>query len=222
VGERVKRAFKYRFYPTSEQAEHLNRTFGCVRLVYNKALNARATAYTTEHRSVSYGATSAMLTVSGAVRVAVTSRPSAVGVTPRAPEPAGPGNVRDDGGPLVGLGLGVGDAGGTGDPAGGSDGLGVGMADGAVVGLADASGLSLAAGDAVPGEGDVEVEGEGEALGAALAGAAEPDGTGDGGIEGAGDGGIEGAGDSSGGVEVGLGLPALAAVPYPGARSFRE
>jgi hypothetical protein len=31
----VKRAFKYRFYPTPRQAEELARTFGCVRLVYN-------------------------------------------------------------------------------------------------------------------------------------------------------------------------------------------
>jgi putative transposase len=62
VGEVVKRAFKYRFYPTAEQAEQLNRTFGCVRLVYNKALEARTTGYATEGRSVSYGQTSAMLT----------------------------------------------------------------------------------------------------------------------------------------------------------------
>ncbi|MEO3804536.1 helix-turn-helix domain-containing protein, partial [Nonomuraea sp. B1E8] len=34
----VKRAYKYRFYPTPEQASELARTFGCVRLVYNKAL----------------------------------------------------------------------------------------------------------------------------------------------------------------------------------------
>ncbi|MFG2732908.1 helix-turn-helix domain-containing protein, partial [Streptomyces canus] len=33
----VMRAFKYRFYPTDEQAAELSRTFGCVRLVYNKA-----------------------------------------------------------------------------------------------------------------------------------------------------------------------------------------
>ncbi|NJC66656.1 helix-turn-helix domain-containing protein, partial [Planosporangium flavigriseum] len=31
----VKRAFKYRFYPSPEQAGELARTFGCVRLVYN-------------------------------------------------------------------------------------------------------------------------------------------------------------------------------------------
>lgn len=34
----VKRAYKYRFYPTPEQAGELLRTFGCVRLVYSKAL----------------------------------------------------------------------------------------------------------------------------------------------------------------------------------------
>ncbi|WP_425565250.1 helix-turn-helix domain-containing protein, partial [Planosporangium flavigriseum] len=33
----VKRAFKYRFYPSPEQAAELARTFGCVRLVYNLA-----------------------------------------------------------------------------------------------------------------------------------------------------------------------------------------
>jgi putative transposase len=62
MGETVKRAFKYRFYPSPEQAEQLNRTFGCVRLVYNKALDARTAAYAVEHRSVSYVQTSAMLT----------------------------------------------------------------------------------------------------------------------------------------------------------------
>lgn len=33
----VKRACKYRFYPTSGQADLLNRTFGSVRYVYNRA-----------------------------------------------------------------------------------------------------------------------------------------------------------------------------------------
>ncbi|MGW7410718.1 helix-turn-helix domain-containing protein, partial [Streptomyces sp. NPDC054833] len=41
----VKRAFKYRFYPTDEQAAELSRTFGCVRLVYNKALEERTRAW---------------------------------------------------------------------------------------------------------------------------------------------------------------------------------
>ncbi|MEU7986288.1 RNA-guided endonuclease TnpB family protein [Streptosporangium canum] len=58
----VKRAFKFRFYPTPEQAEELARTFGCARLVYNKALEERTRAYTLEGRKVSYVESSAALT----------------------------------------------------------------------------------------------------------------------------------------------------------------
>ncbi|MEV0703261.1 RNA-guided endonuclease TnpB family protein [Saccharopolyspora sp. NPDC050389] len=58
----VKRAYKYRFYPTGEQAEELSRTFGCVRKVYNLALDARTRAWRAEKRRVSYAQTSAMLT----------------------------------------------------------------------------------------------------------------------------------------------------------------
>ncbi|GAA4066763.1 hypothetical protein GCM10022214_21540 [Actinomadura miaoliensis] len=58
----AKRAYKYRFYPTPEQARVLARTFGCVRLVYNKALQERTCAYTGERRRVSYVETSAWLT----------------------------------------------------------------------------------------------------------------------------------------------------------------
>ncbi|GIH60636.1 transposase [Microbispora siamensis] len=59
----VKRAYKYRFYPSAQQAGELARTFGCVRLVYNKALEERTRAYTTENRRVSYTESSAALTV---------------------------------------------------------------------------------------------------------------------------------------------------------------
>ncbi|MFC8273231.1 helix-turn-helix domain-containing protein, partial [Streptomyces sp. NPDC057271] len=58
----VKRAFKYRFYPTDTQAAELSRTFGCVRKVYNLALAARTEAWTRQER-VNYNQTSAMLTV---------------------------------------------------------------------------------------------------------------------------------------------------------------
>ncbi|WDZ86312.1 RNA-guided endonuclease InsQ/TnpB family protein [Micromonospora cathayae] len=58
----VKRAFKYRFYPTAEQAAELARTFGCVRLVYNMALAARTEAWTLRQERVNYNATSTMLT----------------------------------------------------------------------------------------------------------------------------------------------------------------
>ncbi|MCX5443760.1 transposase [Streptomyces sp. NBC_00569] len=57
----VKRAFKYRFYPTDAQAAELSRTFGCVRKVYNLALAARTEAWARQER-VNYNATSAMLT----------------------------------------------------------------------------------------------------------------------------------------------------------------
>ncbi|MEV5560257.1 RNA-guided endonuclease TnpB family protein [Nonomuraea wenchangensis] len=62
MAQLVKRAYKYRFHPTPEQAEELVRTFGCVRLVYNKALEERTRAYTLEGRGVSYAESSAALT----------------------------------------------------------------------------------------------------------------------------------------------------------------
>ncbi|MFJ8197125.1 RNA-guided endonuclease InsQ/TnpB family protein [Streptomyces sp. NPDC096152] len=58
----VKRAFKYRFHPTDEQAAELSRTFGCVRLVYNKALEERTRAWYGEQRRVSCVESSAALT----------------------------------------------------------------------------------------------------------------------------------------------------------------
>ncbi|MEV8633155.1 RNA-guided endonuclease TnpB family protein [Streptosporangium sp. NPDC051023] len=58
----VKRAYKYRFHPTPGQALELARTFGCVRLVYNKALEERTRAYRLEGRRISYGESSAALT----------------------------------------------------------------------------------------------------------------------------------------------------------------
>ncbi|MGW7407113.1 RNA-guided endonuclease InsQ/TnpB family protein [Streptomyces sp. NPDC054833] len=58
----VKRAFKYRFYPTDVQTAELSRTFGCVRKVYNLALAARTEAWALRQERVNYNATSAMLT----------------------------------------------------------------------------------------------------------------------------------------------------------------
>ncbi|WP_432967926.1 RNA-guided endonuclease InsQ/TnpB family protein [Dactylosporangium sp. CA-233914] len=58
----VRRAFKYRFYPSAEQACELARTFGCVRRVYNMALQARTEAWTLRQERVNYNATSALLT----------------------------------------------------------------------------------------------------------------------------------------------------------------
>jgi putative transposase len=62
VTAHVRRAFKYRFYPTPEQAAELARTFGCVRKVYNMALAARAEAWALRRERMGYGRTSAMLT----------------------------------------------------------------------------------------------------------------------------------------------------------------
>lgn len=58
----VKRAFKFRFYPTDAQAAEFARTFGCIRKVYNLALAARSEAWVLRQERVNYNATSAMLT----------------------------------------------------------------------------------------------------------------------------------------------------------------
>jgi putative transposase len=58
----VKRAFRFRFYPSDVQAMELSRTFGCVRKLYNMALEARTQAWTLRQERVGYNATSAMLT----------------------------------------------------------------------------------------------------------------------------------------------------------------
>ncbi|MCK9921514.1 helix-turn-helix domain-containing protein, partial [Frankia sp. AgPm24] len=51
VGSRVvKRAYRYRFYPTPDQRENLAKTFGCVRYVYNRALAERHRAWSQEQR----------------------------------------------------------------------------------------------------------------------------------------------------------------------------
>ena len=61
-GRVVKRAYKYRFYPTPQQADLLNRTFGCVRLVWNKALAERTRQYKDDGKSTSYVDTAKWLT----------------------------------------------------------------------------------------------------------------------------------------------------------------
>jgi putative transposase len=58
----VKRAYKYRFYPSPEQAAELSRTFGCVRKVYNLALAARTQAWYQRAERPSYVQSSALLT----------------------------------------------------------------------------------------------------------------------------------------------------------------
>jgi putative transposase len=58
----VSRAYRFRFYPTSEQAALLSRTFGCVRYVYNHMLELRSQAWSQRGERLGYHATSAALT----------------------------------------------------------------------------------------------------------------------------------------------------------------
>ena len=59
---RQKRAYKYRFYPTPEQAQTLARTFGCVRYVYNWGLRTRTDAYYQRKEHLYYEQLAALLT----------------------------------------------------------------------------------------------------------------------------------------------------------------
>jgi putative transposase len=58
----VKRAYKYRFYPTPAQVGLLNRTCGSVRYVYNRALAERSRAWTQDQHRVTFAETCRMLT----------------------------------------------------------------------------------------------------------------------------------------------------------------
>ena len=60
--QEVHRAYKYRFYPTPEQEDNLIHTWGCVRVVYNKALDMRTSAWYERQERVSYADTSVALT----------------------------------------------------------------------------------------------------------------------------------------------------------------
>jgi putative transposase len=58
----VRTAYRCRAYPTGEQAALLNRTFGCVRLVWNRTLAARRARWYTERALTSYAQTDRALT----------------------------------------------------------------------------------------------------------------------------------------------------------------
>ena len=58
----MKSRWAFRCYPTPEQESHLNRTFGCVRFVWNWALRARTDAFRAGER-MGYPATDKALTV---------------------------------------------------------------------------------------------------------------------------------------------------------------
>lgn len=58
----IKRAYKFRFYPTPEQELSLAQTFGCARFAYNYMLRQRTDAWFERKEKVGYHETSAMLT----------------------------------------------------------------------------------------------------------------------------------------------------------------
>ncbi len=58
----VKRAYRFRFYPTAEQIDVLGRTFGCARFACNHMLRLRSDAWTHRQERVGYHETSAALT----------------------------------------------------------------------------------------------------------------------------------------------------------------
>src|ERR1700761_6333652 len=55
-------AYRCRAYPDAEQQVMLNRTFGCVRVVWNRTLAARRERYAAEGKSTSYAETDRALT----------------------------------------------------------------------------------------------------------------------------------------------------------------
>ncbi|MFM0190307.1 RNA-guided endonuclease TnpB family protein [Paraburkholderia nemoris] len=58
----IKRAYRFRFYPTPEQEAILARTFGCTRFAYNHMLRLRTDAWYQRQERVGYHETSAALT----------------------------------------------------------------------------------------------------------------------------------------------------------------
>lgn len=58
----IKRAYRFRFYPTPEQDQILARTFGCARFAYNHMLRLRTDAWFQRQERVGYHETSAALT----------------------------------------------------------------------------------------------------------------------------------------------------------------
>jgi putative transposase len=59
----MRAAYKCRAYPDPDQAAILRRTFGCIRVVWNRTLAARSARYATEGKGTSYRESDAALTV---------------------------------------------------------------------------------------------------------------------------------------------------------------
>src|SRR3989304_4281240 len=59
---KIKRAYKYRFYPTTEQEKIIIRTFGCTRFVYNHFLRIHTDAWFNTQENISFNQTGKLLT----------------------------------------------------------------------------------------------------------------------------------------------------------------
>ena len=59
----MRTAYRCRAYPGEQQQQVLNRTFGCVRVVWNRTLASRHASWQTERKSTSYAQTDAALTI---------------------------------------------------------------------------------------------------------------------------------------------------------------
>lgn len=59
----IKRAYRFRFYPSQAQTENLAKTFGCARYAYNRMLRLRTDAWYQRQERVGYHETSAALTL---------------------------------------------------------------------------------------------------------------------------------------------------------------
>ena len=60
---RVRNAYRCRAYPGEQQQQVLNRTFGCVRVVWNQTLAARHARWQADRKSTSYAQADAALTI---------------------------------------------------------------------------------------------------------------------------------------------------------------
>lgn len=58
----MEKAYKYRIYPNKKQQELIQKTFGCVRFVYNYFLDLRINEYKTNNKSLNFYDTSKLLT----------------------------------------------------------------------------------------------------------------------------------------------------------------
>ncbi|MEU4640639.1 helix-turn-helix domain-containing protein [Micromonospora sp. NPDC023814] len=67
---RARTAYRCRAYPTPERAAVLNRTFGGIRVAWNRTLAARHARWHTERKSISCAETDRPLTVNVSLRLA--------------------------------------------------------------------------------------------------------------------------------------------------------